>query len=285
MPELPVKIYSPESLIAEPKRLLREMWNELIGSRELAWALFLRDFKALFRQSALGYVWLFVTPLMTTTLWFLLNSSGVINVADTGMPYPAFVLIGSLLWEAFQQSLNTPLQKLQESKAMLVKLNFSRLAPILAGFYDTCLQSIVRLILLVPVFLFVDLNWTWTILLFPVGYFALMLLGGALGLLLAPIGMLYNDVARAIGMVLRLGMYATPVVYPIGAVGLIGFLNTINPVTYLLSLTRALLTGAPIDPGIIPLSLAVLAGSLIIGFIAWVMFQLTLPYIIERQGM
>ena len=91
-------IYPPDSALTDPRRLFREMVGELRDSRELAMALFRRDLKAQFRQSILGYAWLFFPPIATTLVWFFLNSSGVVQVADTGMPYPAFVMIGTLLW-------------------------------------------------------------------------------------------------------------------------------------------------------------------------------------------
>ena len=110
--ELSVTVYSPESALADPRRLIKEMYQELRDSRELAGALFKRDMKAQVRQSILGYAWLFFPPIATTLVWFFLNSSGVVKVADTGMPYPAFVMIGTLLWQAFLESLTKPITSL-----------------------------------------------------------------------------------------------------------------------------------------------------------------------------
>lgn len=57
--ELPLTVYTPDSGLADPRRLSREMAAELRDSRELAYTLFSRDMKAQFRQSVLGYAWLF----------------------------------------------------------------------------------------------------------------------------------------------------------------------------------------------------------------------------------
>jgi lipopolysaccharide transport system permease protein len=111
-PELPLTIYTPDSGLSDPRRLIREMLAELRDSRELALTLFKRDMKAQFRQSILGYVWLFFPPIATTLVWLFLNRSGVVQVADTGMPYPAFVMIGTLLWQAFLDSLTKAINAL-----------------------------------------------------------------------------------------------------------------------------------------------------------------------------
>ena len=46
---LPVTIYTPDSALRDPRRLIREMAAELRDSRELAYTLFSRDMKAQFR--------------------------------------------------------------------------------------------------------------------------------------------------------------------------------------------------------------------------------------------
>ena len=55
----------------------------------------------------------------------------------------------------------------------------------------------------------------WTIVLLPIPILCLYLLGTAIGLLLLPIGALYQDIGRGIGLVLRFAMYMTPVVFPV----------------------------------------------------------------------
>ena len=280
---LPVTVYTPDSALTDPRRLFREMAAELRNSRELAIALFRRDMKAQFRQSVLGYAWLFFPPIATTLVWFFLNRSGVVRVAETGMPYPAFVMIGSLLWQAFLDSLTKPINALNGAKSMLVKLNFPRIAPVLAGIGDTTLTSAIRLILLIPIFAFAGLMPSWTLIFFPLAYAALVLLGTAIGSFLTPIGLLYSDVGRAIGILGQFAMYATPVVYPIANAGLLGWVNKLNPITYLLETGRATLVGGPWDA--LPIALAITAASFVLLLIGWTIFHITVPRIIERMGM
>ncbi|MFC7338080.1 ABC transporter permease [Haloferula chungangensis] len=281
--DLPVTVYTPDSALSDPKRLFREMADELKNSRELSMALFRRDLKAQFRQSVLGYAWLFFPPIATTLVWFFLNSSGVVRVAETGMPYPAFVMIGSLLWQAFTESLNKPIMALTKAKPMLVKLNFPRVAPVLAGIGETTLVSAVRLVLLIPVFILAGVVPSWTILFFPFAYLSMVLLGTAIGGLLTPIGLLYTDVGRAISVFSQFAMYATPVVYPIATAGLLSWVHALNPMTYLVETGRATLVGGPFDA--LPIALAVTAGAFILLLLAWTIFHITVPRIIERMGM
>jgi len=246
-------------------------------------ALFRRDLKAQFRQSVLGYAWLFFPPIATTLVWFFLNRSGVVKVADTGMPYPAFVMIGTLLWQACLDSLLKPIQALNMSKAMLVKLNFPRIAPVMAGIAEISLTSAIRLVLLIPIFIFAGLTPSWTALFFPVAYLAMVLLGTAIGSLLTPIGLLYTDIGRGIQILGQFAMYLTPVVYPVATLGLLGWVNRLNPATYVLETGRATLVGGPWDA--LPIAAAVTAGAFLLLLLGWTIFHVTVPRIIERMGM
>lgn len=280
---LPVVTYTPDSSLANPKQLIAEMVQELRSSRELAGALFKRDMKAQVRQSILGYAWLFFPPVATTLVWFFLNSSGVVKVADTGIPYPAFVMIGTLLWQAFLESLTKPITSLTASKAMLTKLNFPRIAPVLAGIGETTVTSAIRLLLLIPIFVFAGVEASWTIVFFPFAYLAMVLLGVAIGSFLTPIGLLYTDIAKSIGLLGQFVMYATPVVYPIASEGFLSWVNKINPVTYLLEIGRATLVGGSFE--YLPMALIISGCAFALLLVGWIIFHVTVPRIIERMGM
>jgi lipopolysaccharide transport system permease protein len=281
--ELSVTVYSPESAIVDPRRLIKEMYQELCDSRELAGALFKRDMKAQVRQSVLGYAWLFFPPIATTLVWFFLNSSGVVKVADTGMPYPAFLMIGTLLWQAFLESLTKPITSLAGAKGMLTKLNFPRIAPVIAGIGQTTLTAAIRLVLLIPIFVFAGVEASWTIVFFPLAYLSMVLLGVAIGSFLTPIGLLYTDIARAIALLGQFAMYATPVVYPVATSGFLGEVNKFNPVTYLIEIGRSTLVGGSFQ--YLPVALIISGCAFILLLIGWTIFHITVPRIIERMGM
>ena len=61
-------VYTSESLLRHPGRLLREIADDLWRSRELVLILFVRDLRAHYRQSLLGYAWIFFMPLATSAV-------------------------------------------------------------------------------------------------------------------------------------------------------------------------------------------------------------------------
>jgi lipopolysaccharide transport system permease protein len=282
MTNLPVTVYTPESPLADPARLFREMFSDLGASRELAWRLFVRDTAAQYRQSVLGYVWAFLPPIATTAIFTYLNSQDILNVGATSMPYPAFVVIGTVLWQTFYDALNSPLRAVGGARSMLTKINFPREALILSGMADVVFNFLIRLTLLVAVFLIYRLPLHSSLLLAPIGIFGLALLGQALGILLVPIGVLYTDVGRGIALIASFWMLLTPVVYPVPQSGFGALLAKWNPVSPALQVSRDWISGQPASD--LGSFVFVLIASLVALFAGWILFRLALPHMIDRIG-
>jgi len=279
---LPETVYSPESKLRSPANLLRAMFADLRVSRFLAWRLFVRNMAAQHRQTVLGYLWLLLGPVAQTFLWVFLNSQKIINVGTTDIPYPAFVLTGTLLWSGFSDSIQNPIQQIQASKQMLTKIHFPHEAILIASFGQVLVNFGIRLLLLLVVFLWFRLPLTTSLLFAPLGILALIGFGMMVGLLLTPLAMLYGDVQRILSMVISLWFFVTPVIYPTPTKGWGALVTKFNPVTPLLVTTRQLLTGAEFTQ--LGPFFVVTAAALILSIFAWVVYRLAIPYLIERIG-
>jgi lipopolysaccharide transport system permease protein len=280
---LPVTVYSPESPLRHPIRLIREIFADLWRCRELVWILFTRDLKAQYRQTYFGYVWLFVPVISTTIIWMFLNSTRVIQVAATPIPYPAYVLLGSMIWGVFTASVNQPLNSFNAGRAVFMKLKVPPEAFILAGFSKIVFELLIRMLVLVPVFFALKMVPAATFWLFPVGMAAAVLVGVALGFLMLPLGSLYTDVSRLVSTGLSFAMYLTPVVYPPPETGWASIIIHANPLTAIVMTTRDWLTIGHSDY-LLPFLLITLLAAVVL-FIGIIIFRVVLPHLIERMGM
>lgn len=260
--------------------MLAEMWADLLASRPLAWRLMMRDLRAQYRQSILGIVWMFLPPLVLAAGFTLAGQGKVINVAATDLPYPAYVMFSTILWQTFVEALNGPLQAVSNAKQMLTRINFPREAIVLAKLGEVLVNFGVKLILIVLLFIWFRMPITWSALLAPLALLQLIALGTFFGLLLAPFGALYQDVPNGLTMFTSLWLFLTPIVYPVPTTGLFATIVHANPVTPLLVTTRELATvGTVSDPfAFFLVSAAALAGLLA----TWVVFRLSMPFVIER---
>ena len=279
---LPVRVYTPEPLLGDPIGLIRGMCADLWSGRELAWRLFVRDVSAMYRQTWFGYAWAFLPPLANAFTFVFLNSQGLFTIGGTKLPYVAFAMIGTLLWQVFVDALNSPVASLLQAKPMLTKINFPREAVLMAGLGMVIFNFLIRLVLLAGVLLWFRVPITPSILLFPVGAAALVTCGFAFGLAFTPIGGLYSDVGKALPMITGFWMLLTPVVYPAKTTGLAGALTAWNPVSPLIITARQFLTGEAQEH---LLSFAVVfGGSFLIAMCGLIAFRLAMPHLIARSG-
>ncbi len=282
MPPVPVTVYSPDSSLHNPLLMLRDMFRDLLAGRELAWRLAVRDINAQYRQSILGILWAFVGPVTSTATWLFLSGAGIINVGKTELPYPIYVLTGTMIWSIFTEALNAPLNQTRSASGMLAKLNFPREAVIISGIYQILFNAAIKVVLLLVSLLVVGINPGWGLLLFPLGILSLLLVGTSLGLLITPVGMLYSDVGRAVAVLLQFLMYVSPVIFPLPKSGWALTLFKLNPLTPLIATTRDWLTGFP--PADLGTFLAVNGVALLLLLIAWLAYRLSMPIIIERMS-
>jgi lipopolysaccharide transport system permease protein len=280
---LPEVVYAPVSELRHPGRLIRTMLGDLYGGRGLAWRLFVRDIRARYRQTYLGYLWAVLPALATTFLWVFLKSRKVVSFeAPSGLPYAVYVLTGVMLWQLFTGSLRSPLRAVESSRVMLGKLNFHREAVLASGLGQILFDFVLSFLVLCGLMCFYRPNLPVTVLLFPIGAMMVMVLGYGIGLVLTPIGLLYKDVERTIDVVLQYGFFLTPVIYPPLVQWPGSLLNWVNPVAPVLIVTRD--------------SLLVGSTEYLIGFLAYslfgivalaaglVAFRLSMPIVIERMG-
>lgn len=277
-----LRVYTPESPLAHPGRLWREMLSDLGAGRELAWRLAVRDISAQYRQSLLGVLWALINPLTTTAVWLFLSSSKLVQVASTGVPYPVFVFTGTLLWSILIDSFTAPLGQVNSNRALLAKINFPREALVLSGIYQTLFNAAIKIGILLLVLPFLGVHAGIGALLIPVGVLALVLTGTALGLAITPIGVLYGDIGRGIPLITQFLMYLSPVVFPLAATGWTAQLMRLNPLTPLILNARAWFTGQP--PALLLEWGLTIAGSLLLLLVVWMVYRLAMPILIERMS-
>jgi len=282
MIDKPLTVYTPESPLRHPLKLLWSMFKDLFAARQLAWRLFLRDLSAQYRNSLLGYAWVFIPPLAAALPFVFLNSQGVVAVSETPIPYAAFAIVGTTIWQVFADAVSTPLKTVTTARPMLTRINFPREAILLAALAQVGFNLLIRLALLVMVFLWFQILPPATVFLFPVGLLGLVLVGFVVGVLITPLGLLYNDVQLSLPIALTFLMFLTPVLYPMPGEGAASVLLAINPLTPLVNTTRDWLTIGPAPQAdVFWITLAVAAVLLLFG---WLLYRVALPHLIARMA-
>lgn len=276
------RTYTPDSEMRHPLRLLRGMGSDMLAGRELAWQLFVRDTAAQYRQSALGYFWVIIPPLATSVIFILLNSANVLVSEDLGMSYPVYVLTGTVFFGLFSDGMAAPLKTITASRSLLIKVSFPREALLLAAAAQTLLSFFIRMALLAVCLVLLRAHIAPTVPLVIIPAVGLMLFGIMVGVLIVPLGALYQDVTYGLVLATSALMLVTPVAFAPPTSGALSTIMHYNPLTPLVLCSRDLtITG---DTSQLSASLVVMAVCLVLLGIGWVLFRLAVPIIVERLG-
>jgi lipopolysaccharide transport system permease protein len=256
------------------------MWGDLRASRQLAWRLVVRDISSQYRQTAFGYLWAVLPPVLITLVWVLLNRSAIVRVNAGSLPYPVYVLTGTIFWQLFVDALNAPLKQLSSNRSLLSRVRFPTEALLLSGGAQVLFSFAIKLAVLVGLLIVyrVSVEWTAVFLVFPIA--GVLAVGTVLGVLVAPLGMLYKDIDQALLLIVGPLMFLTPVVYPVPATGTLATIMNANPLTPLLNMARDMLytggTDAVAGSGLVAGVTVAAAG------IGWLVYRLALPILVER---
>ena len=257
----------------------------LIGYRDsfyLAKQLAKRDIQAQYRQSFLGVFWAIFPALINSLVWIFLQSSGTIKMIATNIPYPAFVLIGTTLWGIVGECINLTTQSVNANSSIVTKINFDKEALITLGLLKFLFNFIIKIGLIALFLVFFKIVPSIEILFFIPLLFLTIVFFVAIGVLLMPISLLYSDISRLIPIALQFLMYATPVVYAMPSEGIMRKVMLLNPLSYIISDLRNVLTGYGLENPIFwTLGLLV---TVVLSVIALVVYRVSMPILTERMS-
>lgn len=249
-PERTIRTYEASVAVPGPLDSVRLAAGELYWSRHVIWHLFVRDFVASFRQKLLGYLWVVLAPLIGIASFVFMQSTGILNPGDTGIPYPIFVFIGTTVWGLLISALTTVAGGLVVNSDLVMRTNIPKIGLAVTGlaslFYGL-LVNLAVLALLLMVYQVVPSPWA---VLYPLAVLPAVLLGIGFGLILAVVGAVARDVTTMFATVFNLLMYITPVVYTAKfSHPVLQSVVQWNPLTHLVDAPRSLLVAGRItDP-------------------------------------
>ena len=240
-------------------------WRELWTYRELFYFFTWRDVKVKYKETILGILWVVIQPLLTVLI-FTLFVGHALNVPSEGLPYPVFVFSGLLLWTMFASSVNSAGNSMISNAPIIKKIYFPRIiipvSSILVCLVDFFISFAVFVLMLiyfeVRVFPSAAL-WAW-----PSAFMLMLISTSGISCWLAALNVKYRDFRFVVPFALQVGLFVTPVIYPISIFDndWMGYLISINPLHGAIMLFRA------------PLGLEVKSTELIISMVSGLFFQL-----------
>jgi lipopolysaccharide transport system permease protein len=232
---------------------LRDLWEY----RELLYFLAWRDVKVRYKQTALGVLWVIIQPLMTMLI-FAFIFGRVVGVPSDGIPYHLFAFAGLVPWTFFAGALTRSGNSLVGSAHLITKVYFPRLIIPLAAVAAALLDFAIAFALLAVLMIWSGTALTLQLLLLPVVILLTAMLALGVGMWASALNVKYRDVGHVLPFLVQLGMFATPIIYPVsilpekwrGALAL-------NPMTGIIEGYRSALFGRPVAWDALAISAAV----------------------------
>jgi lipopolysaccharide transport system permease protein len=228
-----------------------------------------RDFKVLYKQSALGPLWLALQPLGVLGA-FTVVFSGVADIDTGGTPYALFALVGISVWTFVSACIAAGTRCFTRSKRMVRLTTAPRAALAIAAVSSALPQLAVPLLLTLVAVLVFGEGLGLELLALPLVALWLYGLTLVLVLALAALNVRFRDVTSLVPFLLQAGLFMSPVAYPLSEVP--NGLDTIiklNPLTGVIEAWRWSILGSPADE--LALILAG-AGTLVTAVVAWAVF-------------
>lgn len=197
---------------------LQELWRY----RDLIGMFVKRDFVTFYKQTILGPLWYIIQPLFTTIV-FTIIFGRVAKISTDGLPPFLFYMAGNVMWGYFSTSLNATSGTFNTNAAIFGKVYFPRLTVPLAAVIVNFLQFFIQFVLFLGFYLYfmmkgVSVTPNFWVICLPLLLLQMALLSFGLGILLSSMTTKYKDLRFAMGFLVQLWMYGTPIVYPLSQI-------------------------------------------------------------------
>lgn len=245
-------------------------WKELYQSRELFDTLISRDVKIRYKQTVFGVAWAIVQPLVNMVL-FTLIFRRISGVDASAVPYPLFLLAGTVPWTFFSNAVSASGTSLFGQQGLITKIYFPRLyipASTVGGYLIDMAIGFALFAFLFPIFHY---SPSANLVFLPFLVLLTFCAAFGLGLIMASMTLLFRDLRFVIPFFMQMMMFASPLFYDPKHVmsDKIRLLVSLNPISGIITTYRWCILGLPLDVPALVLSVVITALLLVLGLFAF----------------
>ena len=214
--------------------------GELFRYRDLIFLFVKRDFSAIYKQTILGPLWLFIQPIFTTLIFFFVFTK-IAKIPTGGIDPILFYLAGITLWNYFSDCFVKTSNTFVANAGIYGKVYFPRLVIPISIVISNLIKLGVQLIVFAVVFIYkinfegLSFSFHSTLFFLPVLILIMAILGLGMGIVFSALTTKYRDFSFLLAFGIQLLMYATPIIYPLSYTsGQLHWWISLNPLTPLI---------------------------------------------------
>ena len=188
-------------------RRLKTLWSR----RELLIGLISSDIRIKYKNSTLGIFWSMLAPAFTLGVYYMVFAFFLKN----GIPnFVIYLFSGLVVWNMFQNSINTATGVIVDRAALVKKVSFPREILALSNVGAAVVYFVVQMVVLVIFVAAVGHAPAWRFLLIlPISFLSLYFFTSALAMVMSAVNVYLRDMKHLMEVLLQLWFWLTPVVY------------------------------------------------------------------------
>lgn len=231
------------------------------------WLLSARDLKVRYATSALGYLWSVLDPLVMSIIYWFIFTQVFKRENIGGDPYIVFLIVGLLPWVWFNTAISDFTRAFKKDARLVRSTAIPRTIWVNRVVLSKGIEFVFSMPVLILFAVFAGAAVNPALLLFPVAIILQIVLLVGLGLLIAPLCVIWGDLERTTRLILRALFYASPIIYGLSDLpGVFAQLGAFNPLAGIFALYRVGFFPEQWDPFAIAVSAAMSVGILLLGF-------------------
>jgi lipopolysaccharide transport system permease protein len=202
---------SPPEALWQRIYVLRR-FGELVRFRELVYNLIVRELKARYKSSALGFLWSLLNPLGMMLVFTVMFTVMLRN--DHIRNYPIFLLCGLLPWNYFSAGVMVSISSIVGNANLVKKVYFPREALPMASVLANLVNFLLALLVLFAALMVFHVRlspWLW---LLPVVILIQTCFVLGVAFILSAINVFYRDTIMIMDVLMLAWFFLTPVFYP-----------------------------------------------------------------------
>jgi ABC-type polysaccharide/polyol phosphate export permease len=234
--------------------------------QDVLWQL-VRQFLTLrYRRTVLGYLWTLINPLLMMGVTAVVFAT--LFKLDLAT-YTIFLFAGMVPWNFFAMSVTQSCGSFISNEGLIKKIYLPKIIFPLSLNLGILVDSVLSLAALFLIIIPFGAKVTPALLFLPVAYVLLFLFAFGVSLVMSVATVFFRDLQYVIGVLMQAWFFLTPVMYRHEALtGHISWIVQLNPMVSFIELFRApILLGQLPSTHALAVSAAVVAGSLLVGFL------------------
>lgn len=198
---------------------IKNFFTDIYDKRSILYELAKRDFQQQYMGSYLGFVWVYLQPLLFITVLYIVFTFGLKpGSSSNGVPFAVYLISGMVAWFYIVENLNAGVNVIRQHSFLLKKVDFRlSMLPVV----KLLSSSIPHMFFITIAILVALLNGIYpTLYIFQVIYYfgAMVILLLGLNWLTSSTNIFIPDVSKIVSVIVTFGFWLTPIFWNIAKI-------------------------------------------------------------------